>query len=80
MRTSLNNIISADILPISPDITISRYSENYQLSKSMKLLQISNGYHKFTSGIWPMSNLLTKRKYQMDIINLPQAFGLCQTF
>ena len=30
---------------------------DYQLSKSMSLLQISNGSHKFTSGIRPMSNL-----------------------
>jgi hypothetical protein len=31
-------------------------------------LQILNGYHKFTSGFWPMSNLLTVKEVNYESI------------
>ena len=39
-----------------------------QLSNFLKILQILNGYHKFTSGFRRMSNLLTEKEVNYESI------------
>jgi hypothetical protein len=39
-----------------------------QISNFLKILQILYGYHKFTSGFRPMSNLLTEKEVNYESI------------
>ena len=40
-----------------------------QISNFLKILQILYGYHKFTSGLRPMSNLLTVKEVNYESIH-----------
>ena len=50
------------------DLSIADILRETQISNFLKILQILNGYHKFTFGIRRMSNLLTEKEVNYESI------------